>query len=310
MKLLKFLLVGLAMLTLSACATFNDEVPLGSFGQKVAESVVDVSKANRDLRICWMAAGAIEVMTDLAQRGGNAQVAFGSISLLQGAIDKARNLDPFWAETDAADVTLLFANALKAVEQSRLSQAFLGGPSIGNFLNMAKRTVVLTVKGRAVIKDINRVLRGVEDGTIDKVVGLGQRTVKVEIEHRTSCEAFEVEPVTWEQYRYEYDPIEDRIVAKVVGRYMQIPLMLAWAVTIHKAQGKTLDGVFVDLGNRAFASGQVYVALSRVRSLEDLRIARPIREEEVRCDPNVTRFYLQLMQMTQITEGKQENSPD
>ncbi len=133
---------------------------------------------------------------------------------------------------------------------------------------------------------------------------------KVEIEHRTFCEAFDVEPLTWEQYRYEYDPIEDRIVAKVVGRYMQIPLMLAWAVTIHKAQGKTLDRVFVDLGNRAFASGQVYVALSRVRSLEDLRIARPIREEEVRCDPNVTRFYLQLMQMKQITEGKQENSPD
>lgn len=148
------------------------------------------------------------------------------------------------------------------------------------------------------------------NGTIGKVVGLGQRTVKVEIEHRTSCEAFEVEPVTWEQYRYEYDPIEDRIVAKVVGRYMQLPLMLAWAVTIHKAQGKTLDRVFVDLGNRAFASGQVYVALSRVRSLEDLRLARPIAEEEVRCDPNVTRFYLQLMQMTQITEGEQENSPD
>ncbi len=116
-----------------------------------------------------MAAGAIEVMTDLAQKGGNAQVALGSISLLQGAIDKARNLDPLWAETDAADVTLLFANALKAVEQSRLSQAFLGGPSIGNFLNMAKRTVVLTVKGRAVIKDINRVLRGVEGGVITKV---------------------------------------------------------------------------------------------------------------------------------------------
>jgi len=143
------------------------------------------------------------------------------------------------------------------------------------------------------------------NGTIGKVVSLGDRTVKVEIEHVSFSVATEVEPATWEQYRYEYDPIEDRIVAKVVGRYTQLPLMLAWAVTIHKAQGKTLDRVFVDFGNRAFAPGQVYVALSRVRSINDLRLARSIREEEVRCDPNVSTFYQQLKQMTRITEGEQ-----
>jgi len=143
------------------------------------------------------------------------------------------------------------------------------------------------------------------NGTIGKIVDLGRRTVKVQIEDRTLCETLEVQPATWEQYRYEYDPTKDRIVAKVVGRYTQFPLMLAWAVTIHKAQGKTLDRIFVDLGNRAFAPGQVYVALSRVRSLQDLRLARPIRKEEVRCDPEITKFYSQLMQMTQITEGEQ-----
>ncbi len=143
------------------------------------------------------------------------------------------------------------------------------------------------------------------NGTIGKVVSLGERTIMVEIERASLCETLEVEPVTWEQYRYEYDKIQDRIVAKVAGRYTQIPLMLAWAVTIHKAQGKTLDRVFVDLGNRAFAPGQVYVALSRVRSIQDIRIARPIREDEVRCDPNVTRFYMQLIRMTEITEGEQ-----
>ena len=143
------------------------------------------------------------------------------------------------------------------------------------------------------------------NGTIGKVVDLGQITVKVEIEDRTLCEVLEVTPVTWDQYRYEYDPTEDRIVAKVVGRYTQLPLMLAWAVTIHKAQGKTLDRIFVDLGHRAFAAGQVYVALSRVRSLQDISLARPIREEEVRCDSNVTRFYEQLIRMTQVTGGEQ-----
>jgi len=138
------------------------------------------------------------------------------------------------------------------------------------------------------------------NGTIGKVVGLGQRTVKVEIEYRTLCQVLEVEPATWEKYKYKYDPKQDRIVANVVGWYRQLPLMLAWAVTIHKAQGKTLDRIFVDLGNRAFAPGQVYVALSRVRSLQDIRLVRPIREEEVRCHPEVTKFYLHLKQMTRL----------
>ena len=142
------------------------------------------------------------------------------------------------------------------------------------------------------------------NGTIGKIVSLNARTVKVEIERPDLSETLEVEPVTWEHYKYEYDQTEDRIVAKVVGCYTQLPLMLAWAVTIHKAQGKTLDRIYVDLGHGAFASGQVYVALSRVRSLKDFRLARPIREEEVRCDPNVIRFYQQLLQMTQIREGE------
>ena len=66
--------------------------------------------------------------------------------------------------------------------------------------------------------------------------------------------------------------------------------MLAWAVTIHKSQGKTLEKVRVDLGNGAFASGQVYVALSRCRSLEDVKLTRPIKSSEVKCDPVILRF--------------------
>ena len=67
--------------------------------------------------------------------------------------------------------------------------------------------------------------------------------------------------------------------------------MLAWAVTIHKGQGKTLEKVCVDLGNGAFDFGQVYVALSRCRSLEDIHLAKPIKEQDVKCDPVVKRFY-------------------
>jgi tRNA A37 threonylcarbamoyladenosine biosynthesis protein TsaE len=138
------------------------------------------------------------------------------------------------------------------------------------------------------------------NGTLGKVVDLGTHTVKVEIKSRQLSEHVLVEPVTWEKYKYEYDLKKDRIVANVIGEYTQLPLVLAWAVTIHKAQGKTLDRIFIDFGNRAFAPGQVYVALSRVRSLEDIRLSRPIRKEEVRCDFEVKNFYEQLKILTRI----------
>lgn len=169
MNIFRSLIAGIAMLTLSACAMPSGEVPTSPLGQVVAETIVEVSDVNRDLRICWMAAGAIEVMTDLAQQDGGAQDALGGLTMLQGAIDKARNTDTLWAETDAADVSLLFAEVLKEMGKSRLSQILLGGPTVGNFLKVAKRTVILTVKGRAVMNDINSVLNGVEDGTITKV---------------------------------------------------------------------------------------------------------------------------------------------
>lgn len=104
----------------------------------------------------------------------------------------------------------------------------------------------------------------------------------------------EVERTSWETYEYEFDAAQGRIISKPRGTYTQYPLMLAWAVTIHKSQGKTLDNVLVDLGGGAFASGQVYVALSRCRSLEGIRLARPLRLSDIRCDPIIRRFHLSL----------------
>jgi ATP-dependent DNA helicase PIF1 len=97
-------------------------------------------------------------------------------------------------------------------------------------------------------------------------------------------------PVTWEKIRQQWNEAEQRIDNQVVGTYKQIPLIHAWAVTIHKAQGLTLDDVRVDLGSGAFAPGQVYVALSRVRTLDGLSFARPLRASDVRADPVLVAF--------------------
>ncbi len=132
------------------------------------------------------------------------------------------------------------------------------------------------------------------NGTLGIVKFLSSNSILVKIITDLHKATFDVLKVTWGTYRYEYDPDQDKIVSKVVGEYAQYPLMLAWAVTIHKSQGRTLSKVYVNMGSGAFAPGQVYVALSRVQSLNDIHLARPIRDSEVMCDPKIKRFYLAL----------------
>ena len=123
------------------------------------------------------------------------------------------------------------------------------------------------------------------NGTIGTVTALSD-TVVVDIDG----EEHEVEPASWEKFKYSYNPLTKKLVKDVVAEFSQFPLRLAWAVTIHKSQGASYERAIVDLGSRVFSPGQTYVALSRLTKLEGLYLTRPLRPSDIIVDENVRRF--------------------
>ena len=104
----------------------------------------------------------------------------------------------------------------------------------------------------------------------------------------------DIYPHVWEVNHSVYDHNQETIVTENLGKYRQLPLRLAWAITIHKSQGQTYDQVIIDLGRAAFASGQTYVALSRCTHLAGLHLARPLRNEDILLDQEIVTFIHRL----------------
>lgn len=108
------------------------------------------------------------------------------------------------------------------------------------------------------------------------------QALKVELENGTLVEVI---PNTWEISKYIFK--SGRFVREEIGTFTQIPVKLAWAITIHKSQGKTFNHVKIDLGRGSFAHGQTYVALSRCKTLEHIELAQPITSSDIIVDQMV-----------------------
>jgi len=128
------------------------------------------------------------------------------------------------------------------------------------------------------------------NGTLGEITGIDGTTVIVKVGEREH----EVIPVSWEQIRYDYDEASAGVVPKTTGSFAQLPLKLAWAVTVHKSQGQTFERVVLDLSRSMFAPGQLYVALSRCKSLEGLRLTHGVERHMVQVDPRVVEFWDRL----------------
>lgn len=198
-------------------------------------------------------------------------------------------------DDDRMRITLCSTNAdAKRINDGRLAsidseaktyQAIYSG-TVRVASDVAEELLTFKVGAQVMFTKNDRARRWV-NGTIGEIVELGEATVTVKLE---DGEKHIVERDEWESIDYDYDHEKKCCIKTVIGRVEQLPLRLAWAITIHKSQSLTFDHVAIDFGRGAFSNGQAYVALSRARTFDGLELVRPMGPSSVRVSKAVLDF--------------------
>ncbi|MBK3518562.1 helix-turn-helix domain-containing protein [Carboxylicivirga marina] len=130
---------------------------------------------------------------------------------------------------------------------------------------------------------------------------------EIEVSFNDGTEPVMVESYTWENKKYSLNKETNEVTENVVGEFIQYPIKLAWAITVHKSQGLTFEKAIIDVG-KAFAAGQIYVALSRLTSLDGLVLKTPIPKQGIDADDSLRSFVSQKMNPAELQPILQQES--
>jgi ATP-dependent DNA helicase PIF1 len=228
----------------------------------------------------------IEILNDIR----NNKISAESLEILN------RRYDPQYKATDGISPIIITshnteANAINADKLSELSgpEYTFEGEVSGEFrdLNIQAEQSLKLKEGAQVmfIKNDTGENRRFYNGKIGKVKSIAESEIYISFPQE---EDMLLEKSSWQSFEYKSDPSQ-LIVQQQVGEFFQYPIKLAWAVTIHKSQGLTFDKAVIDAG-KSFVSGQVYVALSRVRTLNGLILKSKIGTDSLRSSPAVINY--------------------
>lgn len=215
-----------------------------------------------------------------------------------GALDFFNSLRIEDAERRSNAVIITpFRAVAERINSTRLAQipqpeVVYNGVISGNFSDRdVPAPLALTLKVGALVVFVKNGDKW-HNGSMGIVRSMSARDITVQL-LSDSQEVVSVRPEKWQKIEYSRDE-NDRLIETEIGSYKQFPLNLGYAMTIHKAQGKTLDAVVVDISRGAFAHGQVYVALSRTRHSSDMHISSILRPRDVIFDERVLEFVNDL----------------
>lgn len=167
----------------------------------------------------------------------------------------------------------------KAIEKGELNENDLPAP---RELHIKKDAKVMFIKNDSDGRWVNGTV-----GVVSECLNKKQTFIRVKVGKKTH----KVKREEWNKIKFVYDEINDEVEESIVSSFKQFPLKLGWAVTIHKAQGLTLDSCSIDLGEGAFATGQTYVALSRCRTLGALSLYQELKTKDALVDPDIQEFH-------------------
>lgn len=228
----------------------------------------------------------INILNDIR----NNQISEGSLNLLN------KRYDPLFSSTDDLNPIIITSHNAEAntINKGKLDELTgeeytFEGEISGEFRDLglqAEQTLKLKEGAQIMfIKNDTGDDRKFYNGKIGKVKSIKDGQIYISFPQEDDLL---LEKTSWQSFEYKADP-EEAIVQQQVGEFSQYPIKLAWAVTIHKSQGLTFDNAVIDAG-KSFVAGQVYVALSRVRTLNGLILKSKISTESLRSNTEVINY--------------------